>query len=99
VLPSGQKLTFGLQATITLEVVPFHTYERSQRFCHILHASWKSSFVRVYSDSASTTIIVSKWRLLSFIFNRGRREKPQEAKSGKQGGWGMAVMFLVKTIP
>jgi hypothetical protein len=26
VLPSGQKLTLGLMATITLEVVPFPTY-------------------------------------------------------------------------
>jgi hypothetical protein len=98
VLPSGQKLTLGLLATITLEVVPFHTYARSQRFCHFLHASWKSNFVRVYSDSASITTIVSKWRVLSFILNRGSREKPQGATSGKQGGWGMAVMFLVKNI-
>jgi ABC-type Co2+ transport system permease subunit len=83
VLPSGQTLTLGPQATITLEVVPFCTYAR---FCHFLNAFWKSRSVSMFStacDSASVTSLVSKWWPLSFVFNRENREKWQGVKSGE----------------
>jgi hypothetical protein len=38
---------------------------------------------------------VSKRLLFCFIFNVGNKEKSQEAKSYKYGGWGMITMLLV----
>jgi hypothetical protein len=63
VLPSGQKLSLGTLATITLEVVPFHTYAPFPALLPFLNASWKSCSVRVFSitcDSALVTSVVLK---------------------------------------
>jgi hypothetical protein len=71
VLPSGQKVTLGLLATITLEVFPSASAIFFNIFC-------KSCSVMVFSiacNSASITSTVSKWCLFSFIFNRGKRKK------------------------
>lgn len=42
-LPSGQKLTLGLPATIALEVSPFCLYAPFTELLPILSASWKSN--------------------------------------------------------
>jgi hypothetical protein len=39
VLPSGKKLTLGVLATITLEVVPFREYEQFPALLPMLNAS------------------------------------------------------------
>jgi hypothetical protein len=72
VVPSGQKLTLGLQPKITLQVVNF-------RFCTVPSASaiFKSILEVVFitaCDSASIVSIVSKRRLFSFIVNQESRE-------------------------
>jgi hypothetical protein len=77
VLPSYQKLTLGLLTTITLEVVSFREYAKFPALLPFLNASWKPCPVRVFStacDSASITSVESKWRSLSSIFDRGKRE-------------------------
>jgi hypothetical protein len=57
VLQSGQKLTLGLLATITLKLVPFARMHHSQCFCHFLNVPWQSCSVT--GDSASITLTVS----------------------------------------
>jgi hypothetical protein len=49
-MPSGQKLTLGLLATITLDVVPFQVYAPFSALLpfFFLNASWKSRSVRVF---------------------------------------------------
>jgi hypothetical protein len=49
----------------------------------------------IICDCASIASIVSKWRPVSFIFNRGNREHSQGQKSGEWGGWGTTVMLLL----
>jgi hypothetical protein len=96
VLPSGQQLTSGLLATITLEVVPFHAYA----LLLFLIASRKSCSVRVFStacDSVSITSSVSKW--LYFQLRRGVGENLQEANSGEYGGYGTTVIMFWSKIP
>jgi hypothetical protein len=69
---------------------------RSQRFCHFLNVSWKSCFVRVFStacDSASITSVVSKWRPISFIFNRYQFYL-QSGKQKSQGEQEMPVGWV-----
>jgi hypothetical protein len=77
-MASGQKLTLGLLATLTLEAVPFHAYVLFPALLpFFLNASYKSCSVRVFStacDSASITSFVSKWRPFSFIFTQGNRK-------------------------
>jgi hypothetical protein len=46
------KLTFGLLATITLEVDPFHAYASFPGLCHFLNASQKACSSRVSALSA-----------------------------------------------
>jgi hypothetical protein len=73
-LPSGQKLTFGLLTTITLEVIPFRPYAPLPAllpFKYIVEVV----FCEGGCDSASITLLVSKWRPFSCILNRGNREK------------------------
>jgi hypothetical protein len=78
VLPSGQKLTLGLLATITLEVTHL------LRVCTVPSASaiYKCILEVVFCKSdqhrlrvASITSVVSKWRPFSFIFSQANREK------------------------
>jgi hypothetical protein len=72
-MPSGQKLTLGLLAAITLQVVLFRAYAPLPALLPFLHASRKSCYVPVFSpacESASITSIVSKWRPFRSIFNR-----------------------------
>jgi hypothetical protein len=58
VLPSGQKLTLGLLATITLEVVLFCAYAPFPAFlCQFLNASWKSCSIRVFSTACDSALI------------------------------------------
>jgi hypothetical protein len=76
-MPSCQKLSLGLLATITLEVVPFHPYAPFHVLLLFLNAYWKLSSVRVFSiacDSAWITSVVSKWRPFSFIVNQENRK-------------------------
>jgi hypothetical protein len=75
-LPSDQKLTLGLPATITLKVVPFSACVPFPRGLPFVNALWKTGSVRVFSttcnsasvrvfsiacDSASITSVLSKW--------------------------------------
>jgi hypothetical protein len=62
VLPSGQKVTLGLLATIVLELVHFRAYASFLALLPFLNTSWKSCSVRVFTtscDYASITSIVS----------------------------------------
>jgi hypothetical protein len=82
VLPSGQKLTSGLLAGITLEVVPFRAYAPSLVLLPFLNASCKSCSVRVFStacDSASITSIVSKWRAAFPFYLQSEKERKLES--------------------
>jgi hypothetical protein len=68
VLPSGQKLTLDLLATI-----PFREYALFR--VHL--PFFKCILIVVISttcESVSISSIVSKWRPFSFIFNRGNRK-------------------------
>jgi hypothetical protein len=85
VLPSGQKLTLGLLATITLEVVLFCTYASFpvllpffKCILEVMLCEGIQHRLRFCHD----TSIVSEWQPLSFIFNQGNR-KEQGAKSGE----------------
>jgi hypothetical protein len=71
VLPSGKKIILALLVTIALPC--FCTVPST---CHFLNASWKPCIMRVFRacDSASITLIVSKWQPFSFVFNQGNRE-------------------------
>jgi hypothetical protein len=76
-LPSGQKLTLGLLATITLEVLTSRAYAEYPVLLPFLNASWKSCSVRVYGtacDSASITSLVSNGGL-SDLSSVGETEK------------------------
>jgi hypothetical protein len=89
VLPSGHTLTLGLLATMALTVL-----SSSQCYYHLLNASWKLHSVSVFSTACNSALInsnVSKWRLFSFIFNRGNRKV----------GWVMVDSHVVfgKKIP
>jgi hypothetical protein len=73
VLLSGQKLTLGLLAIITLEVVHFFVHTPSSSLLHFLNASLNSCSLRVFSTacfSASIPSIVSKWWPFSSEKNR-----------------------------
>jgi hypothetical protein len=72
-LPSGQKLTLGLLATITHQVVPFHAYAPFPAHLPFLSASWKSCSVSVFRAACNSSWVLSKWRPFSFIFNFGNR--------------------------
>jgi hypothetical protein len=77
VLSSGQDLTLGLLATITLEIIPFRMYTQFPAlqpfFKGILEIVFRE--VNTAFDSASISSIMSKWRPFGFIFSRGNREK------------------------
>jgi hypothetical protein len=73
---SDQKLTLGLLATITLEVVPFRAHPPFPVLLPFLNASWEVVFcegvqhrLRVCLDHLNCV----KWRPFSFITNRGHR--------------------------
>jgi hypothetical protein len=66
-LPSGQKLTFGLLATITLEVVTFHAYAPFPVLLPCLNATWKSCSVRVFSTACDFASITSV-KMAAFLF-------------------------------
>jgi hypothetical protein len=88
VLPSGQKLTLGLLATNTLNVVPFSTYALFPALLPILNASWWTCSVRVFStacNSASITSIVSKCPNLQLV-KRGKVAGGQVSQVGWVGG-------------
>jgi hypothetical protein len=92
-LPSARKVTFGLLATITFEVVPFRAYALFTAIMPFLKASKRSCSVREFStayDSASITLIVSKWWPISFIFCRENRKVEWVGKRVKS--------FLVKHL-
>jgi hypothetical protein len=77
VLPSGQKLTLGLLATITFEVVPFHAYAPFPVLLPFLNVSWKLCSVKVFTiacNSSSVISVVLKIEPFSFIFNWGNRK-------------------------
>jgi hypothetical protein len=76
VLPSGQKVTLALLATIALKVALFHRYA-PLAYAIFLNASCKSCSMKVFSttrDSAYIISVVSKWRAFSFIFDWGNRK-------------------------
>jgi hypothetical protein len=96
VLQSGQKLTLGLLATITLEVAHSNCKNRSQCFCYFSNSFRMSCSVRVISTapppyhSALITSIMSKWWPFSFTFIREKQWKV---------GWGTTMaLFLVKNF-
>jgi hypothetical protein len=51
VLPSSQKLNFGLLSTINFGVVPFLAYALFPALLPFLNASWKSCFVGMFSTT------------------------------------------------
>jgi hypothetical protein len=74
---SCQRLTLGLLATITLEVVPFHAYalllELMSFFKCILEVMFCESVQHV-CDSVSIISVVSELRLFQFYLRRGKQE-------------------------
>jgi hypothetical protein len=86
-LPCGQKLALGLQATITLEVVPF-VLSALPFFKCILEVVF--CVFSIACDSASITTTVSKWMPFTFILNW---------ETERYGGWGTTVIVFSKKFP
>jgi hypothetical protein len=92
VLPSGQKLTLSLLATINFDVVPFRVHVLFPALLTI----FKSIMEDVFCDSVQHRLrfcldhnTCVKTVAFQFILNWGNREK--------YAGWGMTVMLhLVK---
>jgi hypothetical protein len=91
VLPSGQKLTLVLLATITHEVFPFCVHALFPALLPFLNVSWKSCSVRVFStacNSALTISIVSTWQPFLSVLPSIR-----ETEKSKGGGEDSHVVF------
>jgi hypothetical protein len=77
VLPSWHKLTFGLLATITLQVVPFRAYSPFPAFLPSFKCILEVVFCEGVQYRLRFNSIVSKWRPFSFIFNRRNQRKAE----------------------
>jgi hypothetical protein len=68
VLPSGQKLTFGLLASITLNIVPFHANAPFPALLLFLNASWKLCSMRVFSTACDYLDHFNCVKMVAFHF-------------------------------
>jgi hypothetical protein len=98
VLPSGQKLTLGLLATITLEVFQFRAYAPFPALMPFLSASWKScSVMKVFSTACDMP------RSTEFCQNGGLSRLSVYRKSEKQrirvGGGRQSCVVFGKKFP